>query len=366
MATAGPSYPTVGETDSSIGTVGWTAPGNVVSDNGSYASMSGPGTSYYLRGRNFGFSIPTGATINGITVRYEAKMTAGMVIENSLKLVKANVISGNEGKLGTGYSSSDTVYTRGGSSDLWGLTLTASDVNDATFGVGLSVQDMSGTDMFVDYFTLEITYTEVVAGIESVQTVSRRSGRPAPPRPHSSIVGPPFDAAAAVVASSGAILVTSSVAAQAAWRSRGPAPGGKLCEPPPSDAATVASGATILVVSSAVAAHAVATGRGASRVCGPVGEHVVPDGPLMVAARAGVRVPPRPHSRVAMWWPPAGQGICECEPGGVVLVGAGLSVVLVNRGTGVSVGESPLATLQVVLVSRGTLQAQRVAASCDC
>ena len=68
--TAGPNNPSTGANNSSIGSRSWSSTNNVVSSNDSYAtvSLSRNQTSNYLMATGFGFSIPTGATINGITV----------------------------------------------------------------------------------------------------------------------------------------------------------------------------------------------------------------------------------------------------------------------------------------------------------
>ena len=67
--------------DSAVGTIVWTNPNNSkVSDN-VYAIVTnancGIPTSHYLKATNFGFSIPAGATINGIVVEIEKKHSGG-------------------------------------------------------------------------------------------------------------------------------------------------------------------------------------------------------------------------------------------------------------------------------------------------
>ena len=58
------------------GTVAWTNPMNATTSDNVYATISCPtGISHYLKATNFGFSIPTGATINGIVVEIERKQS---------------------------------------------------------------------------------------------------------------------------------------------------------------------------------------------------------------------------------------------------------------------------------------------------
>jgi len=373
VATAGPSFPASTGWDTSIGTVGWTSDGNIVSDNGSYAFMSSAGTSYYLKATNFGFSIPSGATINGVTVRYECSTTAMSVYENSLRLIKAGTISGSDYSTTAAYTGTDTVYTRGGSSDLWSLSLSAADVNDPTFGVGLSVYDfMGGGDTRVDYITIEIAYTAAASGPEAVVVSCRvparafRSGRLSV----RSSVSAPFDAAAAVAASGGEIVVASFAAVQTAGRSlrSGRSVRSSISTPFVAGAAVAASGGELVVASftAVLAARGRATRRVRQSVSGPLDVHVDPHPPAVVIAAAGRKAPPRPRSRIVTYWPEDGQGVCDCGPGGVLLVGASLSVTLVNRGAGVPASDTPLSTLQVALASRGTLQVEKVAPRCDC
>lgn len=59
------------------GTVAWNNPANAVSSNGSYATASVDATATnYLHCTNYGFTIPAGATINGITVNVERRSSS--------------------------------------------------------------------------------------------------------------------------------------------------------------------------------------------------------------------------------------------------------------------------------------------------
>lgn len=56
---------------------------------------------------------------------------------DSVKIVKANTISGDEKKTGS-VTGTLAYYSFGGVSDLWGLGWTADDINNSTFGVACS------------------------------------------------------------------------------------------------------------------------------------------------------------------------------------------------------------------------------------
>ena len=87
MASQGPNFPGTGADDASIGALAWTSPGNILADDGNYATAT-PGFSqvtHYLEATGFAFSIPVGATINGttgttaITITATGTITAGFM-----------------------------------------------------------------------------------------------------------------------------------------------------------------------------------------------------------------------------------------------------------------------------------------------
>lgn len=132
--------------DSGIGDVSWTNPSNAQSSNNVYATASGLGlVSHYLKATNFGFAIPTGATINGIYVEVE-KYSLNTVSDNTIKIVKANGTLGNTNKsTGATWPTPTEAYVGyGSSSDLWGETWTYADINDADFGVAI-VANITGS-----------------------------------------------------------------------------------------------------------------------------------------------------------------------------------------------------------------------------
>ena len=72
MASEGPNDPgTI--TNVAYGTQAWANPSNAGSSNDSYATRTLSGVSDYLRATNFGFAIPSGATIDGILVEVEKR-----------------------------------------------------------------------------------------------------------------------------------------------------------------------------------------------------------------------------------------------------------------------------------------------------
>jgi hypothetical protein len=125
-----------------------------VSDN-QYATVSLDNyeTSEYIKAANFGFAIPTSATINGIVVEIERKANHDSgdtcwggshyspVRTEEVKLINASgsITSTNKAP-GSNYTKSDAYESYGSSSDSWGETLTRDYINDTDFGVAIRVE----------------------------------------------------------------------------------------------------------------------------------------------------------------------------------------------------------------------------------
>ncbi|MEW6211349.1 MAG: hypothetical protein AB1631_23490 [Acidobacteriota bacterium] len=171
-----------------MGSIAWSNPGNIVSSNNVRASaaIGDTNTSHYLKATNFGFSIPAGATVNGIQVEYECHDTAssgGSAVEdNSIRLVKGGTISGNDKADGTSWphqSFSEAYLSKGGSSDLWGLSWMADDINSSNFGVVISAKPRPGFEIsdavaLVDHVRITITYTPASGGAKLQQVGTRQ------------------------------------------------------------------------------------------------------------------------------------------------------------------------------------------------
>ena len=165
MASQGPNSPGTIVNDNSFGTIAWSNPANAASSNNVYAIAFsfGGGVSNYLKATNFGFSIPSGATIDGIKVTIEAQTSAGSTNDSTVKLVKSGLVLGSN--LGTSLpwnNVSDSTRTYGSSSNLWGLSWTDADINDSTFGVAYSstlTAGKSGARNRCDYISITVYYT---------------------------------------------------------------------------------------------------------------------------------------------------------------------------------------------------------------
>ncbi|MEK7566151.1 MAG: hypothetical protein AAB494_00560, partial [Patescibacteria group bacterium] len=129
-ATGGPSFPTSGVNDSSIGTTAWTAPGNVTASDNTRATASPAknGTTQALKATGFGFAIPADAEINGITVEWETSeqglSAAAGIKDNAVRLVRAGTIEATDRSNTTFWvaATSEAFVSYGGVADLWGAT----------------------------------------------------------------------------------------------------------------------------------------------------------------------------------------------------------------------------------------------------
>jgi hypothetical protein len=169
QVSSGPRSPgTVGE-DTSVGNRSWNNATNVLVSDGAYGYMSGGGLpqGYYLKLTNFGFNIPIDATISGIKVESELYSTNPNDHDASIKLVKDGLISGTDkADLYSFYSLSEETRSYGGDHDLWGLSLSPTNINNSNFGVVLSViANASGPVMtvYVDNVRIIVYYTPALS-----------------------------------------------------------------------------------------------------------------------------------------------------------------------------------------------------------
>ena len=171
-ATAGPNNAGTGANVTGVGTVAWTGYGYITTVGTPYATVSlnsgNPGqVSNYLRGTGYGFSIPTNATINGITVTINRQSTgtsSPFIRDNEVKLVKGGVIQATNLAATTDWPTSMGTATYGGTAILWGTTWTPSDINNSEFGVVLSVRNANTNfnrdrTASVDYIRITVTYS---------------------------------------------------------------------------------------------------------------------------------------------------------------------------------------------------------------
>ncbi len=168
-----------------VGTMDWKKPNNITSPDSPYAFTNplpnNGGTTHYLRGTNYGFAIPTDATINGIVVEIRRNTNDKKyptVRDNIVRLVKDGVIIGdNKAATDTDWPTVFMTARYGGVSDLWGVTWSAADINSPNFGVVLSIVNPNATSFgkgTIDWMRITVYYNMV----ESTTTVDCGEGTP--------------------------------------------------------------------------------------------------------------------------------------------------------------------------------------------
>ena len=164
----------------------WSNPSNITSES-NYAGATlqkNGGLSNYLRATNFGFSVPTNATIDGVEVQisHMGQPTENLGDEFVYLVNSGGIISGCENKASSqdwAYQTQET-YSYGGASDLWSCSLTHTIVNSSTFGVQLMVQNNSSLSnhwVRVYWIKTRVYYTQSGGGsnIKSVTGIVQAS-----------------------------------------------------------------------------------------------------------------------------------------------------------------------------------------------
>jgi hypothetical protein len=172
MASSGPNSPSTAVNNAALGSFSWNNPTNCLAEDGAMThagAFGGAGYTQYLDSSGFGFSIPSGATIDGIVV--EVKLRANIndynfgIEDGSIRLLKAGTLAGSNKARGTGvrWSTVNTYVTFGGVADLWGTTWTDSDINNSGFGFSLLAlvidNAKGGVYAYVDHIRITVYYT---------------------------------------------------------------------------------------------------------------------------------------------------------------------------------------------------------------
>ncbi len=183
-ATSGPRDAGAGaNVNGSGGTQDWSNPNNVVADDTSYATValqgaSGSDLSKYLQATNYGFSIPSGATIDGIAVSIMRRADASAAVKDwGLQLLKGGTIAGSNRASETAWTSSLGEFTYGGAADLWGTTWTPAQINASGFGVSLYLWNSTYNNRiaYVDYMRITVTYTAPTISITTTSPLASGS-----------------------------------------------------------------------------------------------------------------------------------------------------------------------------------------------
>jgi RHS repeat-associated protein len=142
----------------------WSNPGDASGGDNSYAqvTLNGGASSDYLDVTDFDISLPVGATVVGVRVEVErkAESTAGGVVRDAkVQLTLGGAAVGDDKATSADWPSADGYAVYGGPADDWNTTLTAADVNSATFGVRLQAHGYNAPSVAsVDGVRVSVTY----------------------------------------------------------------------------------------------------------------------------------------------------------------------------------------------------------------
>jgi hypothetical protein len=147
---------------------GWFAPSvaNIGASDNSYAlcgSFAELETTEYLRASDFGFAVPPGATIRGVTAEIEHKHD-DQGSQFTAAINSARLIGPGGSLIGAAKSDSmplpkvDAYRNLGNAQDLWGAALTPAIVNDPGFGLAISYVGTQGS-IYVDHVRLRVFYS---------------------------------------------------------------------------------------------------------------------------------------------------------------------------------------------------------------
>lgn len=175
MASLGPNSAGAATNNSAVGVDAWNTTGTVFSSDNSRTFTSNfsalPRQSYYLVVTQFGFSVPSGATINGIVVEIERSENSpnANAVDVIIAIVKGGTIGSTNKASATEWPTTDTYATYGGSTDLWGETWTSTDINATNFGVAISskhnrVSPKGSGIAQIDHVRITVYYTESAGG----------------------------------------------------------------------------------------------------------------------------------------------------------------------------------------------------------
>lgn len=177
---AGPSFTGTGATESDVPSYTWSSASTITTATSGTTgatcptgSFMNPGeTTSYLDATNFGFAIPSGATIVGVQVSGRAGTgnTTERFATAKASLIKGGSHTGSESTQAVTLPTVDVPgddpawagFGMGGPTSMFGATLTPSDVNASNFGVAIrftNAEAVKQLKVIVDYVKIAVYYT---------------------------------------------------------------------------------------------------------------------------------------------------------------------------------------------------------------
>lgn len=142
----------------------WSNPDEAEVEDGDFAEVTVDNQpSRYLRCNNYGFNIPAGATITGITVTVRRAVSStffGSATDISVRLLQGGSLAGDDKASNASYTTGWVNAGYGSSTDLWGLGWTPAQINANNFGVAFAAQrELFTRTVYVDVISVAVTYT---------------------------------------------------------------------------------------------------------------------------------------------------------------------------------------------------------------
>lgn len=175
------SYASTAVDDASVGDITWAdaieAAGAPNDEFATATAVNPLDVSHYLKATNFSFTIPVGATINGVQVRVAAlgyTEIAGAWLWDKVRLVNSSGTIGSANKATGALPTTLATASFGGSADTWSGEAN-NDWNDADSGFVIAVianASTSGTAIaYMDGMEILITYTAAAGTVAPRRTI---------------------------------------------------------------------------------------------------------------------------------------------------------------------------------------------------
>lgn len=153
----GPNFP---GTTSDPG-IEWSSESNLTADDGSQASWSSDANnslSAPVQTTNYGFgSFSSSSTPTGVVATVQADTGSSLWAQLSVALIKGSGVTHVSSTRGTIVDPANLTFTLGDSNDLWGLELSASEIQSSDFGAWIMVQpEGQPVTVSVDYIKLQV------------------------------------------------------------------------------------------------------------------------------------------------------------------------------------------------------------------
>ena len=146
--------------DSSGGTVAWTNPSQATDQtNGATCTLGAGETSHFLKATQCGFTMPSGAVIEGLKVELEGKASVlALLRESTVALCRGGAIEPTikDFWLLT-WILTFVLKAAGESNDIWDASWTGDDVRDSGFGVFVAVTNVGVLPATAEVRKLQIT-----------------------------------------------------------------------------------------------------------------------------------------------------------------------------------------------------------------